>query len=681
MPVTKTELAAELKRRRFELADAIEEARSRGDAKTEADLHVLLREVDRQKAELAIRSAEEGLKPIADLTERIEQALAKAQKGAIGGAISGGIAAALNAGAAGPDDDDDAALTEEEDLSAAQDTVPVAPDRPGRTDVAAVDPEQLPSVSGAFTLGEAHLIALWRRSLLPIDTRPIIVFGIRGMLPVDFSGTPLAASHPVTFSGPDGRTMCCAIGQWRPGLGLSLFPGSTVPFEDVVRGGLSRRGEGVNRMGAGRYGHYRADWHKQSEGPAGHWALVQASPVTLQRTADDLDYDEDDEWFRGNVGDNIHCAFHMGSNGDIPKSRFSSAGCQVVAGTVTKGKLDSEAGPWAKFIAPFKRGAGGPSETEYVLFDGNEVRQMIATRYSGKTVILRHGSFGPLVQELQKRIAAALGRNISAEGDFGGETFDAVRAFQRAKFGNRAADGVVGPETAGALGLTLPLFDFEGAIAGGPGTAAPPAGNGMIAGQSGIPPAPALGGMVAAVAAAASELEVGIAWGAVTAAKHGGAFNAKVREIARRLACDPSHLMAVMAFETGESFAPDTPNKAGSGAIGLIQFMPATATDLGTSSAQLSAMSAIDQLDFVEKHIARQVHGRPLPSLPDLYMTVLLPSAIGKPDAHPLFRKPSKAYDQNKGLDRDKDGVITKAEAADRVQKMLLKGLKAANRG
>jgi hypothetical protein len=72
--------------------------------------------------------------------------------------------------------------------------------------------------------------------------------------------------------------------------------------------------------------------------------------------------------------------------------------------------------------------------------------------------------------------------------------------------------------------------------------------------------------------------DAGIAWGAHVSA----AFRHKVIAIAARLAMDPNHLMAIMAFETGRSFDPAVTNHAGSGATGLIQFMPATARSLGT---------------------------------------------------------------------------------------------------
>lgn len=64
-----------------------------------------------------------------------------------------------------------------------------------------------------------------------------------------------------------------------------------------------------------------------------------------------------------------------------------------------------------------------------------------------------------------------------------------------------------------------------------------------------------------------------IAWGK----KVSPAFKSKVVAMAKMLNTDPNWLMAVMAFESGESFRPDIRNAAGSGATGLIQFMPATA--------------------------------------------------------------------------------------------------------
>jgi peptidoglycan hydrolase-like protein with peptidoglycan-binding domain len=152
-------------------------------------------------------------------------------------------------------------------------------------------------------------------------------------------------------------------------------------------------------------------------------------------------------------------------------------------------------------------------------------------------------------------------------------------------------------------------------------------------------------------------------------AKVSQAFKQKVIQIATDLGTNPNFLMAVMSFESGETFSPSIKNAAGSGAVGLIQFMPATAKQLGTTTQALAAMSAEDQLDFVAKYL-RQFK-KPLLTIEDTYMAVLMPSAIGKGSDFVLFRKPSTAYNQNRGLDINQDGLVTVGEAADRVRKKL----------
>jgi peptidoglycan hydrolase-like protein with peptidoglycan-binding domain len=146
-------------------------------------------------------------------------------------------------------------------------------------------------------------------------------------------------------------------------------------------------------------------------------------------------------------------------------------------------------------------------------------------------------------------------------------------------------------------------------------------------------------------------------------------FRQKVIQIATNLEIDPNFLMAIMSFESGASFSPAKKNAAGSGAIGLIQFMPSTAKALGTTTAQLAAMTAVRQLDFVEKYFM-PFKGR-LKTIEDAYMAVLFPKAIGKGSSFVLFTRPSKQYTQNRGLDLDGNGVITVAEAASRVKQRL----------
>jgi hypothetical protein len=61
-------------------------------------------------------------------------------------------------------------------------------------------------------------------------------------------------------------------------------------------------------------------------------------------------------------------------------------------------------------------------------------------------VVLERGDSGPAVKRLQRRL-----RVTPADGEFGSATERAVRRFQRRR--GLTADGVVGPQTRGALGL------------------------------------------------------------------------------------------------------------------------------------------------------------------------------------------------------------------------------------
>jgi hypothetical protein len=153
-------------------------------------------------------------------------------------------------------------------------------------------------------------------------------------------------------------------------------------------------------------------------------------------------------------------------------------------------------------------------------------------------------------------------------------------------------------------------------------------------------------------------------------------FCAALLEMCCRIKVIPDFMMACMAFESGETFSPSVKNAAGSGATGLIQFMPATAKALGTTTEALAKMTAIEQLEYVEKYF-KPYTGRLL-TLEDTYMAILYPAAIGKPANYVLFSS-GKAYQQNKGIDKNKDGVVTRAEAALKVYEKLRKGFEYAD--
>lgn len=166
-----------------------------------------------------------------------------------------------------------------------------------------------------------------------------------------------------------------------------------------------------------------------------------------------------------------------------------------------------------------------------------------------------------------------------------------------------------------------------------------------------------------------------LAWGARVSA----AFRDRVLWLADDLGINADDLMTCIAWESGRSFRPDVKNMAGSGATGLIQFMPTTAVGLGTTTTALGQMTAEDQLNFVWKYFA-PFKGK-LKTLSDLYMAILWPSAVGKAESYVLWDRASKptTYRQNAGLDGDRDGTITKAEATAKVAALKPEGLRPGN--
>ncbi|WP_289281572.1 MULTISPECIES: transglycosylase SLT domain-containing protein [unclassified Methylophaga] len=162
-----------------------------------------------------------------------------------------------------------------------------------------------------------------------------------------------------------------------------------------------------------------------------------------------------------------------------------------------------------------------------------------------------------------------------------------------------------------------------------------------------------------------------LVWGAKVSKE----FRAKVREIANNLGMNADWIMSVIAFETGNSFDPSAFNK--SGATGLIQFIPSTARYLGTSTAALSRMTAVQQLDYVERYY--EDYASRIRNIGDAYMAVLWPAGINRADSYVLWQKVGKyarEYAQNAGLDKNDDDTITRGEAVERVNDSYKQGLK-----
>ena len=126
-------------------------------------------------------------------------------------------------------------------------------------------------------------------------------------------------------------------------------------------------------------------------------------------------------------------------------------------------------------------------------------------------------------------------------------------------------------------------------------------------------------------------------------------FLKKVVDISDELNIDPDDLMTVMAFES--KLDPKKVNSL-SGATGLIQWMPETALELGTTTDKLKNMTAIDQLDYVYKYLER--YKGKLHSISDLYMSILWPAAVGEKEDYileerelVLFKRISLSFKDN----------------------------------
>lgn len=118
----------------------------------------------------------------------------------------------------------------------------------------------------------------------------------------------------------------------------------------------------------------------------------------------------------------------------------------------------------------------------------------------------------------------------------------------------------------------------------------------------------------------------------------------------------PEWLMTAMHFES--KLNPKAQNP-GSSATGLIQFMQATATELGTTIDALYNMPAVNQLYYVYKYLSR--YAGKLKSLGDVYLAIFYPKAIGK-DRNYILPVSERTVQLNKVLDKNKDKKLSRGE-------------------
>lgn len=302
-----------------------------------------------------------------------------------------------------------------------------------------------------FLCNSDHLAELCRLNSFTPEADDMVFFGLRGVTPVDPDDVGFRAEHSLAPADIDYIHPRCSLIQWWPSRGeFAVFAGSTVPHRKHVKTALAKSGKGANQLMTGFYRDYRKGVHKAGK-PTGHKAFRQTRAHPIRRTADDFDYDSEDRVEFVNPFDNIHAGWSMGVEHDY----YASAGCQVIVGYPDCEKRGSsgDAGAW-KF---FNRNAYELEQQAfgYVLLDGRNALR-ISTRGPANMVRLRYGSKGPLVQSVQDALAVGGFYEGNTDADFGPRMLRAVLAFQEAEFGPSADDGVVGPMTAGALGVEWP---------------------------------------------------------------------------------------------------------------------------------------------------------------------------------------------------------------------------------
>ena len=147
-------------------------------------------------------------------------------------------------------------------------------------------------------------------------------------------------------------------------------------------------------------------------------------------------------------------------------------------------------------------------------------------------------------------------------------------------------------------------------------------------------------------------------------------FIEKVKVIATRLGVDPNWLMAIMHFESAGTFSPSITNSLGY--VGLIQIGASARKTLGVSKEQLQKMTAVEQLDYVEKYF--NLYKGKYKTYIDTYFAVFFPLAIGKPDEWIIQGgglTAKQIYDANPAFRNVKDGKLRVWE----VKKTMLEKL------
>ena len=107
-------------------------------------------------------------------------------------------------------------------------------------------------------------------------------------------------------------------------------------------------------------------------------------------------------------------------------------------------------------------------------------------------------------------------------------------------------------------------------------------------------------------------------------------FDKRLSQVADNLNIDKKVFRDIIRFETAGTFSPSKRDPKNI-SVGLIGFTEKTANRLGTTRDELAKMSAVEQLDYVEKYYKR-LKLKPHSDLGTIYMMTFLPAFAYSPD-------------------------------------------------
>ncbi len=285
-----------------------------------------------------------------------------------------------------------------------------------------------------------------------------VVFGIRGSLPENVDATTLGTEQRMRVVPVDYEHCRCTLGIWVPrSKTLIALPGSTSPHQRYIDRHLAGRSLS-NEMVPGYYRAYRKGSHAPINRGNTHRALRQDYYITYRRTNDDDRFEQDDYLAVGRPQDNIHAAYS--SSHDRP---FYSAGCQVIVGfPKSRNNPTGPSGPWKTFDHLVYETFHRQIFFDYLLMEGTDIVWMLQHAGQRIPIRLRFGSQGPQVRFLQRALKAQGDYLGNLDGDFGPLTWTALRDIQLAH--HLTDDGILGPQTASVLGMTLPRVQVTSSL-------------------------------------------------------------------------------------------------------------------------------------------------------------------------------------------------------------------------